>query len=67
MKEFRLILLSGGLFGVEWHGCDGRLVATCAKKYEAVGIVDALNECGMAKRWYKRAATALGMKEREPR
>ena len=67
MKEFKVIQVTGGLFGVEWSGCDGRLVATCVKRYEAIGIADALNECGMAKRWYKRAQTALGMKEQEPR
>lgn len=52
-----------GLWLIEWVGCDGRLVATCQVRREALDIAAKLNESGLAEKWYARAKTGLALKE----
>lgn len=60
MKEFA-ITSTDHEWAVIWAGCDGRAVCRCGSRREAVDICAALNESGLAAKWYKRARTALGM------
>ena len=55
----------GGGWLVYWWGCDSRNIALCERKYEALAIARALNETGVAVRWYARAKTASGLPGRE--
>ena len=59
--EFRVSCDPGALIWgkrvwlVYWWGCDSRVIARCSKRHEAQAIARALNETGVAAKWYKRA------------
>lgn len=63
--EFRIKSVGNGDWIVYWWGGDGRNVARCFNRYEAAQIARALNDTGAAVRWYKRAQTALGLRDAE--
>jgi len=63
MREFS-ITSTDDQWSVIWSGCDGRVVCRCDSRREAKDICDALNESGLAAKWYKRARVGLGMRAR---
>jgi len=59
-REFG-VMERGGEWLIVWHGCDGRVVATCKIRREAMDIAATLNASKLAAKWYARAKVGLGL------
>ena len=57
------VMKRDGEWLIVWYGCDGRTLARCPVRREAMDMCAALNKSGLSAKWYALAKVGLGLED----